>query len=66
MKQLNEWIRLVATPQDKELLRQIAAQDGDPGQSATVRRLIRDEARRRGLIPPAGSTPPHTATPQSA
>jgi len=50
-QRLNEWIALAATEQDKDLLRRIAELDGSPGASATVRRLIRDEARRRGLLP---------------
>lgn len=50
-QRLNEWIALAATEQDKDLLLRIAELDGSPGASATVRRLIRDEARRRGLLP---------------
>ncbi len=49
----SEWIRLVATPTDKALLEaitnQIAREDGDANMSATVRRLIWQEAKRRGI-----------------
>lgn len=44
------WITLAATPQDKLLLAEIAKQDGNASQSATVRRLIRQEAQRRGIV----------------
>lgn len=44
------WISLSATPQDKLLLAEIAKQDGNASQSATVRRLIRQEAQRRGIV----------------
>ncbi len=52
----SEWIRLVATPTDKALLEaitnQIAREDGDANMSATVRRLIWQEAKRRGIEVP--------------
>jgi len=44
-----EWIRLVASPTDKAMLNAITAVVGDDNMSATVRRLIRQEARRLGL-----------------
>jgi len=47
--ELTESIRFIATEQDKNLLSQIARQDGDSGMSATIRRLIRNEAVRRGI-----------------
>lgn len=50
---LNKWIALVATESDLALLNEIAKQDGDAGKSATVRRLIRDEAKRRQIQLPA-------------
>lgn len=50
-KTMTEWIRLVATPQDKALLDAITAQAGDRGFSTTVRRLIREEAQRRNIVP---------------
>lgn len=50
-KYYTEWIRLVATPQDKALLRAIQEQNGDEGFSTTVRTLIREEAARRNLAP---------------
>lgn len=52
-----EWIRLVASPTDKALLEAIAADNGDDSISATVRRLIRQEAKRRDLsVLPVDST----------
>ena len=45
-KTMNAWIRLVATEQDRLLLEQISKRNGDAGFSATVRRLIREEAMR--------------------
>ena len=49
---MTSWIRLVATEQDKRLLRAISRRNGDAGFSATVRRLIREEALRLGLMEP--------------
>ena len=46
---LNRWITLAATESDLAILNKIAEQDGDAGKSATVRRLIREEARRRKI-----------------
>lgn len=43
------FITLAATPEDKAYLAAIARQDGNASQSATVRRLIRQEAARRGI-----------------
>lgn len=50
---LNKWIHLIATEGDNALLERIARQDGHASKSATVRRLIREEAQRRGLETPA-------------
>lgn len=47
--ELTESIRFIATELDKSLLNTIAKQDGDTGMSATIRRLIRNEANRRGI-----------------
>lgn len=47
--ELTEGIRFMATELDKSLLAAIANQDGDAGMSATIRRLIRNEAKRRGI-----------------
>jgi len=47
--ELTESIRFVATELDKTLLNAIARQDGDSSMSATIRRLIRNEAKRRGI-----------------
>lgn len=54
-KTMTEWIRLVATEQDKALLDEISRRNGDAGFSATVRRLIREEAQRLGIWQPANS-----------
>ena len=43
------FITLAATPEDKALLAAIAKQDGNSSQSAVVRRLIREEAKRRSI-----------------
>ncbi len=51
-RMMTSWIRLVATEQDKRLLRAISRRNGDAGFSATVRRLIREEALRLGLVEP--------------
>ncbi|GIK73835.1 MAG: hypothetical protein BroJett021_28230 [Chloroflexota bacterium] len=48
-KTMNAWIRLVATEQDKRLLNEISKRNGDAGFSATVRRLIREEAQRLNI-----------------
>lgn len=45
----SEWLRIVATENDRALLNEIARHDGDASMSATIRRLIRDEAKRRGI-----------------
>lgn len=47
---LTTWISLAATQEDKQLLERLAKQDGNMSQSAMVRRLIRAEALRRGLL----------------
>lgn len=46
---LDKWIALAATKHDIALLTAISKLDGDAGKSATVRRLIREEARRRQI-----------------
>lgn len=51
-----EWIRLVASPTDKALLEAIASSNGDESISAAVRRLIRQEARRNGIVSSVDST----------
>ena len=58
-----EWIRLVASPTDKALLEAIAADNGDDSISAAVRRLIRQEAKRSGIVP---TIVDFTATPAAA
>jgi hypothetical protein len=46
---LNEQFRLVLTESDKLLLTRLSQDDGESSMSATVRRLIRNEAKVRGL-----------------
>ncbi len=53
---LSEFITLAASPTDKALLIAIANEDGDTSQSAIVRRLIRQEAKRRGITIPTATT----------
>lgn len=48
------WVSMQVTPADKALLGELTKQDAQEtgmvaNQSATLRRLIRQEARRRGL-----------------
>jgi hypothetical protein len=40
-------------PGDRAILEAIAKEDSSRSMGATLRRLIRDEARRRGLVQPA-------------
>lgn len=40
---------LLVTPLDRMLLNRIGEQDGDAAMSATIRKLIRQEAERRGI-----------------
>lgn len=46
---LDETVRFMLKPVDKELLRRLVEMDGDATMSATLRRLIRQEAERRGV-----------------
>ena len=55
-KYYTEWIRLVATPQDKALLEAIQTARQDEGFSTTVRSLIREEAARAGIVAAAQPT----------
>lgn len=43
------FIQFKASQEDKRLLALIARADGDTGMSATMRRLIRNEAKQRGI-----------------
>ena len=52
---MEESVRFVCTPSDRLMLDMVAASDAQemgsrPSLSATLRRLIRDEARRRGVV----------------
>lgn len=58
-----ERIGLVLTPLDKEAVRRLADADGGLSAAALVRRLIRQEAQRRGLWP---ATPAPNAAPTPA
>jgi len=42
-------VRFELTLEEKDLLASIAKQDGRAGMSATIRRLIRNEAKERGI-----------------
>jgi GAF domain-containing protein len=48
--ELNKSVRFVVSERDRALLQTLAGQDGDASMSATLRRLIRAEAQRRGLL----------------
>ncbi len=48
---------LLVTPLDRALLNLICEQDGRAAMSATVRRLIRQEADRRGIDPATVTLP---------
>jgi hypothetical protein len=43
-------LQLLLSEQDKTLLDALAQLNGDASMSAVVRRLIRDEASRRGIV----------------
>lgn len=47
---MEESIRFVLSETDKRMLVDLAKQDGDSSMAAMLRRLIRQEAIRRGLI----------------
>lgn len=55
---LTTFINVAATPADKQLLELLARQDGNMSQSAMVRRLIRQEAARRGAVAPDADAAP--------
>lgn len=59
-KTMTEWIRLVATPQDKALLSAITERRQNDGFSQTVRQLIREEAARNNLHPIHAAAQPHS------
>lgn len=52
---MTEWIRLVATPEDKDMLAAITERSGSDSESATVRRLIRLEYQRQTALPTANT-----------
>lgn len=47
------WVRVLVTPTDKQVLRQIAEFKGSMSEAGAVRGLIRDEGRRLGILPSA-------------
>lgn len=53
--ELTKWISLAATPMDKALLSEIARRNGRASESATIRRLIQEEAKRQGIVLPQES-----------
>lgn len=55
-KHLTRWIRLMATDEDLATVHALAHKAGDIGISATVRRIIREEGRREGVLPPVKAT----------
>jgi hypothetical protein len=56
MNEERERLTLLVLPAHKQVL-DILARDEDVSQAAIVRRLIRDEAKKRGLWPAAAATP---------
>lgn len=54
---MEESIRFVLSETDKQMLVDLAKQDGDSSMAAMLRRLIRQEALRRGLIQSLGCEP---------
>jgi hypothetical protein len=56
-----ERLGLVLTPSEKEAVRCLAEAEGGLSQAATVRRLIRQEAQRRGMWGPANKLQAQTA-----
>jgi len=56
-KTMTEWIRLVATEQDKAILDAITERRRNKGFSETVRQLIREEAVRANVHPSAAAQP---------
>lgn len=44
-----EWVRILVSPSDKQLLREISEHFGSASEAGTVRKLIRDEGRRLGI-----------------
>lgn len=58
------FVQFQVPTEDKKLLTQISVQDGNSSMSATLRRLIRQEALRRGLIQSLqGCEPPQLPQP---
>lgn len=44
-----DFVRLLLQPGDRTMLERLTANEGDASMSAVVRKLIRQEAQRRGL-----------------
>ena len=54
------FIQFQASKEEKQLLTQLAERNGRASISATLRRLIRDEATRYGVISQSDSEPQQT------
>jgi len=48
----SEYLGLLVTPQEKDMVRKLAEAEGGLSQAALVRRLIRQAAKMHGLWPP--------------
>jgi hypothetical protein len=53
--QKSERLGLVLTPPEKAAVLRLAEVEGGLSQAALIRRLIRQEAKKRGLWPPGSS-----------
>ena len=45
-----DFVRLLLQPSDRSLLERLKTAEGDASMSAVVRKLIRQEAQRKGLV----------------
>lgn len=50
-----EWVRVNVSETDKQLLKQIVDFHGTGSEAGVIRKLIRDEGRRLGLLAPIPS-----------
>lgn len=63
--QLDQVFIFQLTGGDRHILRALAQADGDASQAATLRRLLRQEARERGLVPTVADPQPQPAQAQA-